>query len=380
MGVVSENFPDISFIDDSTVDEVFAQMINDYQEAYKEITGKEVSLALANPYRLIMQSCAYQIYQSMQYADNAGKMGTLKYSRDGFLDNIAPLRGVARLEAAPAVTTLRFSIEAPLQSAVVIEAGTRVTNGNEVYFETDEYAEIAPGETSVTVPATCTQAGIAGNGFAEGEFTTLVNTLPYISEVTNTEITSGGADTEDDDSLKDRIYDAPSSYSTAGSAGAYEYHTKSADISISDVTVQSTTPGTVEVYFVCDGGELPGEDLIEKVSNYLTDNNIRPLTDNVVVQAPETHEYNVDFTYYIASSDKAAVSTIQAAVNSAVSLYNTWQTEKIGRDINPDYLVQKIMEAGAKRVVIRSPVFTVLTDDTIAKLGTITATYGGIES
>lgn len=379
MGVISENFPDISFIDDSTVDDVFTQMINDYKEKYKELTGKDVSLAQANPYRLIMQACAYQMYQGMQYADNAGKMGTLKYSRDAYLDNLAPLRGVSRLEATQAVTTLRFTIDAPIVSAVAIAAGTRVTNGNEVYFETNEYAEIAPGETSVTVSATCTQAGIIGNGFAEGEFTILVNTLPYVTSVTNTEMTSGGADTEDDDSLKERIYNAPSAYSTAGSAGAYEYHTKSADPSISDVSVQSTTPGTVEVYFVCDGGELPNEALIEKVSSYLADNNIRPLTDHVVVQAPATQVYDLDFTYYISASDKSAVSTIQAAVDAAVSIYNSWQTEKIGRDINPDYLIQKIREAGAKRVVIRTPSFMALTNDTIAKLGTIIATYGGVE-
>lgn len=379
MGVVSENFPDISFIDDSTVDDVLTQMINDYQEKYKELTGKEVSLAKANPYRLIMQACAFQIYQSMQYADNAGKMGTLKYSRDNYLEELAALRGVDRIEATAAVTTLRFTIGSPLESVVAIPAGTRVTNGNDVHFATDEYVEIAAGETTVTVSATCTTTGAGGNGFAAGEFNTLVNTLPYITAVTNTDTTSGGADTEDDDSLKDRIYNAPSSYSTAGSAGAYEYYAKSVDPSISDVVVQSTTAGTVEVYFVCDGGEQPSESLINKVSNALADDNIRPLTDKVVVQAPKTQTYDVSFTYYISSSDKSAVSTIQAAVNTAVSLYNTWQTEKIGRDINPDHLIRKLMEAGVKRVVRTSPSFTVLTGDTIAKLGTMTVTYGGVE-
>lgn len=379
MGVVSENFPDISFIDDSTVDDVFTQMINDYQEKYKELTGKEVSLAKANPYRLIMQACAIQMYQGMQYADNAGKMGTLKYSRDDYLENLAALRGVDRIEATAAVTTLQFTISEPIESVVAIPAGTRVTNGNDVYFATDEYAEIAAGSTVAVVPATCTTAGTLGNGFAAGEFTTLVNTLPYITAVTNTDTTSGGADTEDDDSLKERIYNAPSSYSTAGPAGAYKYYAKSVDPSISDVVVQSTTPGTVEVYFVCDGGELPSESLINKVSETLADNNIRPLTDNVIVRAPATQEYNVEFTYYISASDKSAVSAIQAAVSTAVSLYNTWQTERIGRDINPDYLLQKLMEAGAKRAVITRPSFAVLTGDTIAKLGTITATYGGVE-
>lgn len=380
MGIVSENFPDISFIENCTIDDVMTQMINDYQEKYKEITGKEASLAQADPYRLIMYACAVQVYQGMQYEDYAGKMGLLKYSRSDFLENLGALKSVDRLQASEAITTIKFEIESAIESAVAIPAGTRVTNGNDVYFATDEYAEIAAGETSVTVPATCTVTGTVGNGFAPGEFNILVNTLPYISTVMNTDTTSGGADIEDDDSLKDRIYKAPGTYSTAGSELAYEYHTQSVNQTISDVKVKRISPGVVGVYFVCEGGELPGESLIQEVAEHLSERTIRPLTDQVVVQAPEVQEYDVNFTYYIATSDKSIVSTIQKDIETAVSVYNKWQIEKIGRDINPSHLIQKVMAAGAKRIEVTSPVFTVLDDTTIAKLGTVTMTYGGLEN
>lgn len=379
MGVVSENFPDISFIDNCTVEEVLAQMINDYQEKYKELTGKDVSLAQADPYRLIMYACTAQIYQGMQYADSAGKMGLLKYSRGNYLDNLAPLKGVQRLEATEAITTIKFEIESAIESAVAIPAGTRVTNGNDIYFATDEYAEIAAGETSVTVPATCTVTGTAGNGFAPGEFNVLVNTLPYISKVMNTDTTSGGAETEDDESLKDRIFKAPGSYSTAGSKLAYEYHTRSVNQTISDVVTKKISPGVVGVYFVCNDGELPGESLIEEVAEHLNERTVRPLTDEVIVQAPMIQEYNVEFTYYIATSDKSIVSTIQADIETAVSMYNKWQTEKIGRDINPSQLIRRVMAAGAKRIEVASPIFTVLDETAIAKLGTLNMVYGGLE-
>lgn len=380
MGIVSDSFPDISFIDNSTVDEVQTQMINDYQEKYKEITGKDVSLAQADPYRLIMYACAVQIYQAMQYADYAGKMSFLKYARDEYLDNLAALRGVERIESTAASTVLQFSIAGTIESVVAIPEGTRVTNGNDIYFATNEYVEIPVGELSVTVPATCTTTGIDGNGFAPGELNILVNTLPYITAVTNTVTTYGGADVEDDESLKDRIYKAPSTYSTTGSAAAYEYHTKSIDSTISDVVVTSLAPGTVDIYFVCEQGMLPDESLIEEVKNYLMDSNIRPLTDNVTVQAPATHTYDVEFTYYIGTSNKSIVSTIQADIETAVSLYNSWQTEKIGRDINPSNLIQKVMSAGAKRIEVNSPLFTDLDETTIATLGAVNVIYGGLEN
>lgn len=374
-----DNFPDISFIDDATVDDVLAGMLNDYQEKYKEITGKEAFLAKANPYRLIMYACAMQIYQAMQYADYAGKMSFLTYAQGEFLDNLAALRGVQRRENTAAATILKFSIESPVQSAVPIPAGCRVTNGNDVFFATDEYAEIPAGETSVTVPATCTTAGMVGNGFAAGEFSVLVNTLPYITVVTNTAATYGGADREDDESLKERIYAYPNAYSTAGPVGAYEYHAKTAFPEIRDVVVRSEMPGEVDVYFICEGGAIPDEALIQKVKDKLDDRSIRPLTDKVTVRPPETQVYDIRMTYYIPASSKAAASAIQADVGTAVSIYNAWQTEKIGRDINPYYLIQKAMEAGAKRVMVESPEFAVLDESTVAKTGTVTVTFGGVE-
>lgn len=376
--MVTDNFPDISFIEDATIEEVMVTMIQDYQDKYKELTGREVSLGQADPYRLIMYACAVQIYQAMQYADYAGKMSFLKYANGEYLDNLAAIRGVTRLKATPATTTLKFTIDSPLQSAVSIPAGTRATNGNNVFFATDTYTEIKVGQTTVSVSATCTDEGALGNNFAEGEINMLVTALPYITRVENTVLTFGGSDTESDDDLRDRTFEKPESYSTAGPSGAYRYFVKQVDTSISDVIVRSDNPGEVQVLFITDNG-MPSAPLIEKVKTALEDRSVRPLTDKIVVKAPGTKAYNVDLTYYISSSEKASVAAIQENVNAAVEIYNLWQTEKIGRDINPSYLTQQIMEAGAKRVSITAPVFTVLNNDVLATTGTVSVKYGGLE-
>ena len=60
--------------------------------------------------------------------------------------------------------------------------------------------------------------------------------------------------------------------------------------------------------------------------------------------------------------------------------YKTWQSSAIGRDINPSYLIGKIMAAGAKRVTVTSPVYKELANNEIAGLGTVTINYGGIEN
>ena len=126
--MIMDHFPDISFIDNAAVDEVMTAMVNDYQEKYKELTGKNISLARADPYRLIMYACTMQIYQAMQYADYAGKMSFLTYANGDFLDHLGALRGVRRREKTAAKTVLRFEISDPIESAVSIPAGCRVTN------------------------------------------------------------------------------------------------------------------------------------------------------------------------------------------------------------------------------------------------------------
>jgi len=66
-------------------------------------------------------------------------------------------------------------------------------------------------------------------------------------------------------------------------------------------------------------------------------------------------------------------------VNNAVSEYVVWQKSKIGRSINPSELVRKVMQAGAKRVEVTSPVYTDLNDTQVAVEGSISVTYGGLE-
>ena len=70
-----------------------------------------------------------------------------------------------------------------------------------------------------------------------------------ILSVTNTEKTSGGVDIEGDDSMKERVYIAPSKYSVAGPEGAYKYWVRTYNSSISDVLVKSDDPVEVIIEF-----------------------------------------------------------------------------------------------------------------------------------
>lgn len=375
-----EGYPDISFIENITLESLQEQMIADFCEKYKEETGQEISLGKADPNRLVLYAAALQIYQGMEYIDNAGKQSFLKYSYSGFLENLGALKGIYRNPGNPATAIQRFTVSAVQKDAIHIPMGTRVTAGDNVYFFTTEDAEITAGNEYVDIQVECTEPGIGANGYEVGKINILVDSINYIGSVANTTKSEGGAEEESDEQLADRIYLAPSSYSTAGPDDAYEYWVKTCNSGITDVKVQSPSDGVVEIRFIMKDGEVPGASSIQEVETFLQNEKIRPLTDKVVVKAPVVQEYNIDFTYYIAESDKNQAAAIQQNVNSAVEAYKLWQSEKIGRDINPSHLMRLIMNAGAKRAVITDPEFAVVAPESIARCKTMAVTYGGVES
>lgn len=375
-----KSLPDISFIDNKTIDQVRQEMVADYESFISEATGQTVNLERSSVHRMELYAAAAQIYQAMQYIDRQGKQNILKYSYSDFLDNLASFKGVTRNPAAAATTTVRFTLSAERDTATGIPQGTRVSTAGSIYFATDVYAEIPAGSTTVDVPATCTVAGTDGNGLAIGELTTIVDPIPYVASVSNTTATEGGAEIESDADLAERVFLAPGAYSTAGPEDGYIYHAKAYSPAVGDVVATSDQEaGTVDIVFIMADGSTPGEEMIEGMEGYMRSKDIRPMSDLVRIAAPEEVQYTINLTYYINRSDSAKAVTIQAAVAQAVEDYKTWQ-RAIGRDVNPSQLTHMVMEAGAKRVTVTAPAYTVVGKTKVSALqGAAVVTYGGLE-
>lgn len=374
-----KNLPEVSFIDETTLDDVMDGLVNEYQKAWKEETGHEAKLEPADSVTLILRSIGVYLMHGFEYIERAGHQNLLSTSYGPHLDNLAIYKGTSRLPAEKAETTVRFTLSMLHDSAQPIPLGTRVLAESGQYFQTMEYAEVLPGQWYVDVPCECETAGAFGNGVPPGRISTLVNRLPYIASVSNIEESKGGSDVEDDDSLRERTFLSPSQYSTAGPEDAYIYHTRSYSAAIGSVTAFTPAPGRVIVQFLLKDGSLPTQTLIEHVTEHLNAMVVRPLTDFLLVQAPEIITYDIKAKYYVVRSQADRSVSIQARVAQAVEDFNTWQTSQIGRDINPSELTRRVVEAGAKRVEIESPMFTRVPATSVARLGTCEVTYGGLE-
>ena len=372
------NITGVSFIDNTTLEKVETEMMADFTNKFKELTGGTGTLADADPCRLVLLSVAKMEHQDLMWIDHIGKMNLLKYSTGEFLDNLALLKKLTRHPATYAETTLLFTMTSARGEATPIPGGIRVATDSGLYFMTNEYAEIPSGEVSAEVKAIALETGESSNGQAEGTIVKIVDPVAYIASVTNTTISRGGADIENDEDFTKRIYEAPSSYSVAGPTDSYEYHAKQFRPDVSDVKAYSPSPSCVNVLFLFDGGVLPTEDELAGMCEHLSGKTKRPTSDKVTALAPTEQGYNINLTYYINRSDSAQAVVIQSAVDKAIEEYKTWQ-RKLGRDINPTELIMRIRMAGAKRVELTDPVHAAVNDESIAKLETENVIYGGLE-
>ena len=367
-------YPDIHFVDTDT-----NTVVNALIQSYEAFTGR--TLYPADPARLFILWVADIIIQERVNIDFSARQNVPRYAEGEYLDSLAELfKDAYRLEPEKAKTTLRFTLSIPLEVATIVPAGTRVTVDGEIIFQTVQALTIPAGDLFGDVEAECQTAGEIGNGFVPGQITQLIDIFPYFGSVENVSESDGGADEESDVAFYERMRESVETFSTAGPLGAYEYYAKPASALIADVKATSPEPGEVDVRVLLSGGQLPGEEILKEVLDILNADKVRPLTDHVTVAAPETVPYDIDFTYW--TQEGGAVSDEKVAENiaAAVRTFKEWQGARMGRDVNPSYLISLLMQAGAKRVKVRSPVDTVVPDNAVAVIGETAVVNGGAEN
>ncbi|MCK9514077.1 MAG: baseplate J/gp47 family protein [Pigmentiphaga sp.] len=328
---------------------ITAQMI----AAYEEATGRPLQPAQVE--RLIVNLIAYRENLVRIGIQEAAKQNLLAFARFPMIDYLGELLGVVRLPQSPAVTTLRFSLAAAQELPAIVPAGTRARTGDGRFtFASDRLAQVPAGSLFVDVPATASEVGAAGNGYAPGQAAQLLDPVAPVVAVTNVSETHGGRDTEDDERLRERIREAPEKFSVAGPYGAYRWHAMTAHQSIVDAAVISPEPGIVQVYILTDEG-LPSSEILDIADDVLNHEKVRPLSDTVEVLAPARIAYSIEAQITLFRSADATVTL--AAANAAAAAYVAARRDSLGRDLVPSQIIAALSVPGAYRVDLVSPGF-----------------------
>lgn len=158
---------------------------------------------------------------------------------------------------------------------------------------------------------------------------------------------------EDIERFRQRIPLSLEGYSTAGPVGAYIFHSLDTSALVKDVSVTSPAPGEVQVTLLSvENDGTPSAELITQVHDRLNDDDIRPLTDHVTVQAPTivNYEINATLVFYSGPGSQAVVTLAKEKVAEFVA-----QQHKLGYDITLSGLYAALHQHGVQNVLLTSP-------------------------
>lgn len=349
-------------------------------------TGEE--LYQGDERRIFGEGLSSVLISERNAVNDAARQRLLRYARGVVLDYLGEFLDVKRLNPSPAYATFRFTVSAVQTTNIVIPQGTRITADGTVCFATDENVVLQAGETYVDVEATCQTAGSEYNGLAAGSINVLVDLIPFIQSVANTESTLGGDDgepytTDGDNRFRSRIQQAPAALTTAGPKSSYQYFALSADPDIMDVYVDcpEETPTVVDIYVLMAGGTLPDDDTLDKVEEICSADDRRPMTDKVTAKKPTQKNYDINIKYYTTAANEAAVISAVEGAGGAIDQYNQWQQGALGQAINPDKLRSFVLvpgdgKVGPVRIDVTSPTYTELAHNEVAHFsGSLTVSH-----
>jgi phage-related baseplate assembly protein len=179
---------------------------------------------------------------------------------------------------------------------------------------------------------------------------------------------------ESDNDLRLRIQLSLEGLSTAGPTGAYIYHALRVP-TIRNVLVESPTPGAVRVTILSQNNNgLASTEEIDAVDAILNSDDVRPLTDNVTVQAAEILTYAITATVFVNEGPDAAV--VLANCNTAAAAYAA-ERFKIGSDINLSGIYAALHQPGVEKVVLAAPSADIIVTSTqAARCTAVTLTLG----
>lgn len=169
---------------------------------------------------------------------------------------------------------------------------------------------------------------------------------------------------ESDTDYRLRIQQAFEGMSVAGSTGAYQFHGRSADGRVADISVISPEPANVTISVLSrENNGAATEDLLAVIRSALNDEDVRPVADRVTVQSAKIVEYKIDASLFLypGPESEPVLSAAKAKLKSYISAQH-----RLGRDIRKSAIYAALHVEGVQRVELDAPVADIVLDGTQA--------------
>ncbi|ELS7458664.1 baseplate assembly protein [Salmonella enterica] len=189
-----------------------------------------------------------------------------------------------------------------------------------------------------------------------------------VTPADDTTIPPTPAEMELDADYRLRIQQAFEGMSVAGSTGAYEFHGRSADGRVADISVISPSPACVTISVLSrENNGAESDELLSIVRNALNAEDVRPVADRVTVQSAQIVDYQISATLFIYPGPES--EPVRAAAEAKLKTYISAQ-HRLGRDIRLSAIYAALHVEGVQRVELAAPVADIVLDKTQASFCT----------
>ncbi|EAM2041295.1 baseplate assembly protein [Salmonella enterica] len=189
-----------------------------------------------------------------------------------------------------------------------------------------------------------------------------------VTPADDTTIPPTPAEMELDADYRLRIQQAFEGMSVAGSTGAYEFHGRSADGRVADISVISPSPACVTISVLSrENNGAASDELLSIVRNALNGEDVRPVADRVTVQSAQIVDYQIRATLFIYPGPES--EPVRAAAEAKLKTYISAQ-HRLGRDIRLSAIYAALHVEGVQRVELTAPVADIVLDKTQASFCT----------
>lgn len=316
----------------------------------------------------MIEADAYEEVLLRTRINNAAKAQLLAFAKDSDLDHIGTTRyGVLRLEGSKPYALFTFSLSTILTYDVTLPQGLQLS-------DTKGATALLLADVTITAGSTSAQGTVELQEYTESsdiKTETIVTPLPYVATATQDETYHDGADVEDDERYRERIWLSRESKSTAGSDATYKYFATTADSRIADVKIIANTAGVAKVYLLSDTGAAD-QVMIDRVTTALNEEYIRPLTDDVQISSATIVEKTI--TADIVLYDLTYEAGVRALIESAIAE----NTMIFGKSLSLSKIYGLLESEQVKDVTLTAPAASIdILDNEVINVTTLTLSFTG---